>query len=210
MTNNHLYITTAIPYVNAEPHLGHALELVQADVLARHGRLRGRPVRFLTGTDDNALKNVAAAREAGVPVPEFVAANAARFAALREPLALSFDDFIRTGADPRHVPGVERLWRQCALRGDFYRRRYEGLYCVGCEQFYAPNELTAGVCPEHGVEPEPVSEENRFFRLSRYAGELLDILESGQVRVEPATKRNEVLAFVRSGLDDFRDRKSVV
>ena len=131
--NGKFYVTTAIPYVNAEPHLGHALELVQADVLARHRRLRGQQVRFLTGTDDNALKNVTAARAAGVGVREFVDRNAARFRGLREPLALSFDDFIRTSADPRHRVGVERLWRQCADRGDFYLRRYEGLYCPGCE-----------------------------------------------------------------------------
>jgi methionyl-tRNA synthetase len=197
------YVTTAIPYVNAEPHLGHALELVQADVLARHRRLRGQPVRFLTGTDDNALKNVTAARAAGIGVREFVDANAGRFAALREPLALSFDDFIRTSADPRHPAGVAALWQRCAAAGDFYRRRYEGLYCAGCEQFCEPADLTDGACPEHGVPPEQVAEENWFFRLSRYAGRLLEILQAGQVRVEPATRRNEVLAFVRAGLADF-------
>lgn len=201
--NGNFYITTAIPYVNAEPHLGHALELVQADVLARHRRLRGQRVRFLTGTDDNALKNVTAARAAGVPVAEFVARNAAGFYGLREPLALSFDDFIKTSADPRHRPGVERLWRQCADRGDFYQRRYSGLYCAGCEQFYAPEELAGGLCPEHRIAPEPVTEQNWFFRLSRYAGELLDALGSGRVRIEPGTRRNEVLAFVRAGLRDI-------
>ncbi|HYA51369.1 MAG TPA: class I tRNA ligase family protein, partial [Streptosporangiaceae bacterium] len=107
--NGNFYITTAIPYVNAEPHLGHALELVQADAAARHRRLRGQPVRFLTGTDDHALKNVTAARTAGLAVREFVDANAARFRGLREPLGLSFDDFIRTSADARHRAGVERL-----------------------------------------------------------------------------------------------------
>jgi methionyl-tRNA synthetase len=201
--NGNFYITTAIPYVNAEPHLGHALELVQADVLARHRRLRGQPVRFLTGTDDNALKNVAAARAAGVEVREFVDRNAARFRGLREPLALSFDDFIRTSSDARHRAGVERLWRQCADRGDFYRRRYEGLYCTGCEQFYVPEELDEGWCPEHRVALDLVTEENWFFRLSRYTAELLDVLQSGRVRVEPATRRNEVLVFIRAGLHDF-------
>jgi methionyl-tRNA synthetase len=201
--NGNFYITTAIPYVNAAPHLGHALELVQADVLARHRRLRGQRVRFLTGTDDNALKNVTAAHAAGVPTGEFVAGNAARFHRLREPLALSFDDFISTGADPRHRPGVERLWRQCADRGDFYQRRYSGLYCPGCEQFYSPGELADGLCPEHRAAPEPVTEENWFFRLTRYAGELLDALSSGRVRIEPGTRRNEVLAFVRAGLHDI-------
>src|SRR3954471_13434837 len=160
MVEQAFYLTTAIPYVNAAPHLGHALELVQADVLARHARLRGRPVRFLTGTDDNALKNVTAARAAGAPVGDFVARNAARFAGLKEPLDLSFDDFLRTGADPRHVPGVKRLWDQCAAAGDFYRRGYEGLYCVGCERFYDPADLVDGCCPEHGVAPEAVAEQN--------------------------------------------------
>ncbi|MDR0344994.1 MAG: methionine--tRNA ligase [Nocardiopsaceae bacterium] len=197
------YLTTAIPYVNAEPHLGHALELVHADVLARHRRRRGQPVRFLTGTDDNAVKNVSAARAAGVPVREFVDRNAASFARLRDPLALSFDDFIRTSADPRHRAGVERLWRQCADRGDLYLRDYQGRYCAGCEQFYQPAELDRGLCPEHGVPPEPVTERNWFFRLSRYAGQLRSVLESGRVRVEPAARRNEVLAFVRAGLADF-------
>ncbi len=203
MTNGNIYLTTAIPYVNAAPHLGHALELVQADVLARHYRARGRPVRFLTGTDDNALKNVTAAQAHGVPVHDFVDANASRFAQLRAPLDLSFDDFIRTGSDLRHRVGVERLWRQCADRGDFYRHRYEGLYCAGCEQFYDPVELPNGVCPEHHVALEPVSEENWFFRLTRYAAQIEALLGSGRVRIEPASRRREVLSLVRSGLRDF-------
>ena len=197
------YVTTAIPYVNAAPHLGHALELVQADVLARHRRRRGRPVRFLTGTDDNALKNVTAARAAGVDTAAFVAANAARFAGLRGPLALSFDDFIATSTDPRHAPGVRRLWQECAAAGDFYRRGYQGLYCPGCEQFYAPDDLVDGRCAEHHRVPDEVAEENWFFRLSRHRDRLLEVLESGRVRIEPATRRNEVLAFVRGGLEDF-------
>jgi methionyl-tRNA synthetase len=198
---NSFYVTTAIPYVNAAPHLGHAVELVQADVLARHRRRRGRPVRFLTGTDENALKNVTAARAAGVAVPAFVAAGADRFAALREPLSLSFDDFIRTGTDPRHRRGVELIWRRCAP--DLYRGHYEGRYCAGCEQFSVPAELVDGRCPEHGTEPEHVAEENWFFRLSRYAGSVEDAITSGRVRIEPGTRRNEVLAFVRAGLADI-------
>ncbi|TCO65515.1 methionine--tRNA ligase [Actinocrispum wychmicini] len=191
------YVTTAIPYVNAEPHLGHALELVQADVLARHQRLRGANVRFLTGTDDNAHKNVTAARAAGVDVRTFVAANTERFAALREPLDVSYDDFIRTGFDARHASGVERLWQASADRGDFYRKSYSGLYCQGCEQF-----VTDSVCPEHGTAPEVVSEENWFFRLSRYESRILSALEN-DIRIEPAARRNEVLSFVRAGLSDI-------
>src|SRR4051794_5124492 len=144
-----LYITTAIPYVNAAPHLGHALELVETDVLARHARRRGRPVRFLTGTDDHAAKNVAAATAAGVPVADFVARNAQRFADLRAPLALSNDDFLRTSSDGRHRPAVERFWARCAGSGDLYRQTYEGWFCSGCEQFVEPDDLVDGVCAEH-------------------------------------------------------------
>jgi methionyl-tRNA synthetase len=122
MSKRRFYITTAIPYVNGDPHIGFALECVQADVLARHRRLRGEGVRFLSGTDDNSLKNVEAAEAAELPVAEFVHAKAERFAALRGPLALSYDDFIRTSVDPRHGPGVERLWRACAAAGDLRAR----------------------------------------------------------------------------------------
>jgi methionyl-tRNA synthetase len=203
-----IYLSTTIPYVNAPPHLGHALELVQADVLARHYRQRGAQVRFQTGTDDNSLKQVRAAQAQGVAVADLVSRNAAEFAALRGPLNLSFDDFIQTGSDPRHRPAAERLWQACAASGDLYRRPYQGLYCVGCEQFYRPAELSSGRCPEHGTEPELVSEENWFFRLSRYAARLHELISSGQLRVEPAARRNEVLAFIDAGLEDFSISRS--
>jgi methionyl-tRNA synthetase len=197
------YVTTAIPYVNGDPHLGHALEFVQADVLARHRRLRGDVVRFLTGTDDNALKNVDAALAARVPVAEFVEEKAQRFVDLAGPLQLSNDDFIRTSTDPRHRPGVERLWRACADAGDLYQRDYEGLYCSGCEAFVVPRDLSEGRCSEHGERPERIVERNWFFRLSAFEGPLLDLIESGRLRIEPEHRRNEVIAFIRSGLDDF-------
>jgi methionyl-tRNA synthetase len=197
------YITTAIPYVNGDPHLGHALEFVQADVLARHRRLRGDNVRFLSGTDDNALKNVDAAFAAGLPVAEFVADKAQRFVDLAEPLQLSNDDFIRTSTDPRHRPGVERLWRACADAGDLYQRDYEGLYCSGCEAFVLSNDLADGRCLEHGEAPELIVERNWFFGLSRYQEALLGLIERGRLRIEPEHRRNEVLAFSRSGLTDF-------
>ncbi len=201
-------VTTSIPYVNGDPHVGFALECVQADVLARHRRLRGGEVHFLTGTDDNSLTNVLAAEAAGIPVAEFVDAKAARFASLRSALALSSDDFIRTSVDPRHRPGVERLWRACAAAGDLYERDYEGLYCVGCEAFVFPADLVDGLCPDHPRAPEPVAERNWFFRLSRYQGQLLGLVESGRLRVEPEHRRNEVLAFVRGGLSDFSVSRS--
>ena len=126
-----VYLTTALPYVNAPPHIGFALEAIQTDVLARHHRAKGRAVRFQTGTDENSLKNVQAAEQAGLETADLVARNARAFHGLRAALDLSFDDFIRTSAEARHRRGVERLWRACAERGDIYRRRYRGLYCVG-------------------------------------------------------------------------------
>ena len=208
MTPQRTYVTTTIPYVNARPHLGFALELVQADVLARHARQRGEQVRALTGTDDNSLKNVLAAEAEGIGVRELVDRNASAFEALRSPLALSFDDFIRTSSDPRHRAGVERLWRRCAAAGDLYRRTYSGLYCVGCEQFYQPEDLVDGLCPEHRTVPQQVAEENWFFRLSRYAPQLRDLISSGRLRVEPASRRNEILALIDGGLHDFSVSRS--
>jgi methionyl-tRNA synthetase len=208
MTSQTVYLSTTIPYVNARAHLGHALELVQADVLARHHRQAGDRVRFQTGTDDNSLKNVLAAEAEGISTAAFVERNAAAFAALRGPLALSFDDFIRTGGDPRHRPAVERLWHACAANGDLYLKQYDGRYCVGCEQFYRPAELPGGLCPEHGTRPELVAEKNWFFRLSRYAGRLHDLISSGSLRIEPAGRRGEVLGFIEAGLEDFSASRS--
>ncbi|WP_203597253.1 methionine--tRNA ligase [Actinomadura bangladeshensis] len=202
-----VYLTTTIPYVNARPHLGFALELVQADVLARHLR-RHDDVRFQAGTDDNSLKNVLAAQSAGIGVQKFVDARAEEFIGLAGPLSLSVDDVIRTSRDPRHRAGVERLWRACAAARDLYRRHYEGLYCVGCEQFYGEAELPAGLCPEHGTAPQRVSEENWFFRLSRYADRLHDLISTGRLRIEPAERRNEVLSFIAGGLEDFSISRS--
>jgi methionyl-tRNA synthetase len=209
MTSQRIYLSTTIPYVNARPHLGFALELVQADVLARHHRRTGDEVRLQSGTDDNSLKNVLAAAAEGVSTRELVNRNAAAFASLRDHLSVSFDDFIKTSNDPRHRPGVERLWRACAASGDLYRKTYEGLYCVGCEQFYQPGELADGVCPEHGTPPQVVAEENWFFRLSRYAGQLHDLISSGRLRIEPAGRRNEGLGFIAGGLEDFSVSRSV-
>src|SRR4051794_17372667 len=180
-------ISTSIPYVNGPPHLGHALEFVQADVLARAFRARGHDVRFLTGTDENALKNVDAAEAAGVPVAELVGRNAARFDELLRALGISFDVATRTSADPRHRAGVEALWRACAE--DLYEREYVGLYCAGCEAF------VDGPCDEHPGGVEEVAERNWFFRLSRYGDRLVELVESGQLRIDPERRRNEVLAF---------------
>lgn len=196
-------ITTSIPYVNAQPHIGHALEMVQADVLARCHRLLGHTVRLQSGTDENALKNVQAAEQEGVTTQSLVERNAARFQALQPTLNLTFDDFIRTSVDQRHKAGVEKFWRACVTRGDIYQKSYQGRYCVGCELFYNEDELVDGQCPIHERTPEIVQEENYFFRLSRYQEPLLALIESNQLRIIPETRKNEILSFIRRGLADF-------
>jgi methionyl-tRNA synthetase len=202
------YLSTTIPYVNAEPHVGFALELVQADAVARFSRLTGGVVRTSTGTDDHSLKNVRAAEAARVPVPELVARNAAAFAELTRALATPFDETLETSRDPRHRPSVERLFRACAARGDVYKRSYSGAYCVGCEQFYAEAELTSGVCPEHETKLELVAEDNWFFRLSRYEEPLRRAISEDQIRVLPEERKNEVLGFIATGLEDFSISRS--
>ena len=202
------YISTTIPYVNAKPHIGHALEYVLTDALARYHRRVGDDVFFLTGSDENALTNVQSAEREGIPVADLVARNSARFRALAETLETSFDDFIRTSADPRHIPGVHKLWEACARNGDIYQRHYRGLYCVRCELFYREDELIDGLCPIHHIPPEVVEEENYFFRLSRYADQLEALIASDTLRVVPETRKNEVLSFIRRGLEDFSISRS--
>jgi methionyl-tRNA synthetase len=202
------YITTAIPYVNAAPHIGFALEVVQADALARLYRQQGYDVRLQAGTDENSIKNVQAADAASTPVAELVEQNARKFSALKTDLDLSYDDFIRTSADERHRRGVERLWKACFERGDIYKRAYSGLYCTGCEQFYKPGDLDDGRCPEHGTKPELIEEENWFFRLSRFEGALRGLHARREIEVIPETRRNEVLSWIDGGLEDFSISRS--
>ena len=202
------YITVAIPYVNAAPHLGYAYELVLADVYARARRRSGDEVRFLGGTDDYSLKNVLAAEAAGMGTQDFVDAHAANFQNLAGPLHLSFDDFIRTSSDPRHYPAVHRLWRACEASGDLYRRSYEGDYCIGCEQFYTADDLVDGCCPDHGTPVERVEEENWFFRLSAYQDYLEELIGSDRLAVRPEPFREELLRFIRGGLDDISVSRS--
>jgi methionyl-tRNA synthetase len=200
------FITTTIPYVNGDPHIGHALEYVQADTVARAKRVEGRDVHFLTGTDENSLKNVQAAEEVGEPVDEFVAEKAAEFYRLKDSLNISFDDFIRT-TEHRHVVGAQKFWQACDP-SDIYKKTYQGLYCVGCEMFYTEDELVDGKCPDHLKVPELVEEENYFFKLSRYADQIRELIANDVVRVYPENKKNETLAFIGRGLEDFSISRS--
>jgi len=203
------YITTAIPYVNAKPHIGFALELVEADFVARYRRLKGDDVYFVNGTDDNALKNVQAAEAAGVPVEEFVRNNAKQFKKLSEELNISNDYFIETSVDPRHRDGAQKLWK--AAEKDIYKKEYKGLYCVGCEEFKTEKELADGKrCAEHpDKELTEVSEENYFFKLSGYENKLKELIESDQLKIVPDSRKKEMLGFIKGGLEDFSISRSV-
>ncbi len=195
-----VFISTSIPYVNAAPHLGHALEFVQADVLSRHHRLLGDEVFFLSGSDENSLKNVQRAEKEGISVEVLVSGNTNKFLELEKALNISIDDFIRT-TEKRHVVGAQKLWKMCEK--DIYKKKYRGLYCVGCEEFYKEEELEDGLCPEHKTKPEIVEEENYFFRLSNYESKLKELIESGELKIVPETRKNEILSFINSGLQDF-------
>ncbi len=195
-----LYLSTALPYVNSPPHAGFALEIIQADVVARYHRILGDDVFFLTGTDENSLKNVRAAEKEGISTRKLVDRNAKKFYNLKYILNLSFNDFIRT-TEKRHVEGAQKLWRAC--QKDIYKKKYQGLYCVGCEAFYKESELINGLCPEHKTKLELVEEENYFFKLSKYQNKIKEIIENEEVKIIPQTRKNEVLSFINQGLEDI-------
>jgi methionyl-tRNA synthetase len=195
------FISTTIPYVNAPPHIGFALELVQADVLARYHRLSGADVRFQTGTDENAFKNVLSAKARGIAVQQLVDRNSERFRALADLLDVSIDRFVRT-TDPAHRHAVSVFLSRVAP-DDLYRRQYEGLYCYGCEDFYLAVDADDGRCPEHGTTLVAVSEENVFFRLSRYANTVRELISSRRLRIVPEARELEVLRFIDRGLADI-------
>ncbi len=202
------YITTAIPYVNAQPHIGHAFEMILTDAVARYLRadMSAENVFALTGSDENSLKNVRAAEDAGEEVSVFVERHAEAFKSLQDTLDLSFDDFIRTRED-RHMSGAQKLWSACNP-DDIYKKTYKGLYCVGCEAFYTEKEVPDGVCPEHKKLLEQIEEENYFFKLSNYQKDLEELIASDTLRIVPESRKNEVLSFIRGGLEDFSISRS--
>jgi len=194
------YITTAIDYVNAAPHIGHLYEKICADVIARFHRLKGEDVFFLTGTDENAQKNEKAAKEAGIAVKDFVEKNAKKFKEMDEVFNVSYDDFIRT-TEKRHVIVSQLIFKKLFDNGDIYKGHYEGFYCYGCEEFKTEKDLVNGKCPEHDKRPELLKEESYFFRLSKYQKEILKLLEGGFV--VPDERRNEIIARIKE--DNLKD-----
>ncbi len=212
------FITASIPYVNSTPHVGYALELIQVDALLRYYRTRGEVVRGQFGSDDNSLKNVRAAKEAGETTEAFVARHAEEFRKLSDILQLdaSVRHFIRT-RDDVHMRGAQKLWSMFRPE-DIDKRSYEGLYCVGCEAFYSQEDLLEGKnCPTHKKPVEVIQEENYFFKLSNYQSFFEELLTQGvatwqgkehRMTIVPEERRNEMLAFAKK-LEDFSISRSV-
>lgn len=204
---NTFYITTAIPYVNAKPHLGHVLEWFQADAIARyHKDLKKEQVAFASGADENSLKNVQAAEKAGIEPQAWLDQYSKIFEEAYKHFGISLTSFRRGSDQEKHWPGVQKLWVLC--KHDMYKKTYIGLYCVGCEQFYSPEELADGKCPEHLTVPETVEEENYFFKLSKYQKQIEELIASGKLHIESEQFRNEMLGFIRTGLKDFSVSRS--
>lgn len=199
------YITSAIPYVNSFPHVGHALEFVQTDTIARYHRLLGDEVRTLCGGDENALKNVQAAEKAGIPIREFVDRNTKLFEELTIKLNARYDVWQKGSDQTHHFPSSKKLWELCKKNGDIYEKSYEGLYCVGCEIFYEPEELNdQGECLEHPGKPlQKVKEKNWFFRLSKYEQQIKEKIQNTELEIVPQKRKNEVLAFLDRGLQNI-------
>ncbi len=202
---NRFYLTTAIDYSNGDPHLGHALEKVGADCIARYRRLRGDDVRYLMGMDEHSQSVTQAAARAGATPLAWVERMAATFAEYWRRLECSNDDWIRT-TEPRHVRAVTALLQRIGERrpNDLFVAEYSGLYCTGCEEFKQDAQIMEGHCIEHpSLDLVPTRERNHFFRLSAYRDDVLKRIRSGTLRVEPAIRRNEVVRFLEDGLQDI-------
>jgi len=203
------YVTTAIDYVNAPPHIGHAYEKIAADVLARYHRLHGRDVFFLTGVDEHGVRIEKTARDAGLSPQDFCDGMSRKFKETWDSLGISYDYFIRT-TEKRHAVSVQELFRRLQAKGDVYKASYDGLYCEGCEDFVRERDLdNDGNCQNHKKPPKKVSEENYFFRLSKYKPLLKTWLESDPTTLQPDSRRNEVLKQLEDPeLTDFSVSRS--
>lgn len=208
MAKKKFYLTTAIPYVNANPHCGHALEYVMADVIHRYQEIIGSEVMFSSGADENAIKNVQAAEKVGMEPRVFLDKYAKIFQEFYQLLGVELDEFRRGTDEKKHWPGVQKLWKMADKNGDIYKKSYKGLYCVGCESFKIEKDLVDGKCPDHDKKPEEVEEENYFFRLSKYQEKLVELIESDKYKIRPIKRKNEVLSFIKMGLENFSISRS--
>ncbi len=195
------FLSTAIPYASAAPHIGHAIEFLYADVMARYQRLLGNEVFFLTGTDEHGLKVVKTAADFGLSPDNYAAKMSALYQNLADTWNISNSDFIRT-TEERHKLGAQKFWSAVASNGDIYKKAYTGLYCIGCESFKTEKDLVDGKCPDHHTVPELLTEENYFFRLSRYQEPLEFLFKNNPAFVTPESKYKEVYNMLKSGLED--------
>ncbi len=202
-SDKYFYITTTLPYINSEPHIGFAAEIIKADVIARYVQQAGKEVFFNTGTDEHGLKIYLRAKELGLGVQEYCDSYSAKFLPLKEKLNLSYTKFIRT-SDPTHKAAAQEFWRRVDAKGDIYKKNYEIKYCVGCEMEKTDSDLVNGRCPLHpNAELEIIKEENYFFRFSKYQDQLLAFYDAHPDFVVPASRIKEIRSFVASGLQDF-------
>lgn len=200
--SQNILVTTSIAYVNGAPHLGFAMETIEADVYARWARSRGNKVFFLTGTDEHGGKIDKVAKSQGKNTQLLCDENAAEFQRLCRVLCISEDRFIRT-TDTDHKKGVQDIWKKIAERNDFQKRSFEGSYCLGCEAFLTPKDLDAeGNCPHHKKKPEVITEENYFFLLSRYSQKIENLLKTKEVEIIPGFRSHEILELCHQGLHD--------
>lgn len=202
MEKGKFYITTPIYYPSDNLHIGHAYTTVAADAVARFKRLTGYDTYFLTGSDEHGQKIERAARSKGCEPKEYVDRIVEGFVHLWNRLAVDYDDFIRT-SEPRHKEVVARVFQRLYDQGDIYKASYEGWYCTPCEAFWAESRLVDGNCPDCGRPVELLREESYFFRLSKYAGRLLEHIEKNPDFIQPVSRRNEMVNFVKSGLEDL-------
>jgi len=198
-----VYITTTLPYVNADPHIGFALEIIQADVWVRAQRLMGNEVVFNTGTDEHGLKIYQNAKDENKDTQQYVDEYAAKFNKLKEALDLTYTNFIRT-TDAHHKKAAQVFWKLCQENGDIYKKNYKIKYCVGCELAKTDSELVNGKCPLHpNKELMIIEEENFFFKFSRFQEKLLKHYKNNPDFVKPSNRLQEVTNFVKGGLEDF-------
>lgn len=196
------YVTTSIPYVNAEPHIGFGMELLYADVLARYARQEGKPVIFTTGTDEHGGKIAEKAAEQKITPKAFTDKISQNFRDLTKLLHISNDRFIRT-TDPGHEQRAQMIWK--ALDADIFKDKYTGWYCTGDEAFFPEKTVKEnnGTCPNHNRPYEKVEEVNYFFRLSKYSPQILKAIEDGSLRILPATRKHEIIQVIKGGLEDI-------
>lgn len=196
------YITTPIYYPSANLHVGHTYCTVMADAMARFKRLCGYDVRFLTGTDEHGQKIETLAKAKGVSPQEYVDEVVDGIKKLWKTMEISYDDFIRT-TEPRHVERVQKIFMKMYENGDIYKGEYEGLYCTPCESFWTESQLVNGCCPDCGRPVQAAKEEAYFFKLSKYADKLLELFEKNPEFLQPDSRRNEMISFIKQGLDDL-------